>query len=580
MRQIKEYIGDISYLLGDERRKLPGMIMLFLSASFVDLIGIGLIGPYIAMAIDSGSESVERGRVYEWIMSSIDLQNGKNTVTIFGMALLGVFFVKALFGFYINAKIISFSIDQGVILRDKMMATYQQMPYVSYLQRNSSEYIQSLKDYTDSFSSSVVILLKLISEGIVALAILCLLAFVHGSALGILVLVLGLTLFSYDRIFKKKVKIAGELGNIYEIQAIKGIQEGIRGLKELRILGREQYFQQKVRTSSEISASYSKNAQIIAGLPRYILEVSLVLFIVVLVGLQNFLGQSLPTLIPVIGMYGVAAMRLMPSANLLSTGLSNLRFFRYAISILSRDLKAKPTKTQFYNSDYNRPLEKFSSLRVSGVSFTYPGGNQAVLNNVSFEIEAGETIGFVGASGVGKTTLVDIILGLLESQAGDIFLNGRNLKSEHRMWRSKVAYLPQEVFLVDDTLKRNVTLGIPEDEFDDLRFRNAIQNAQLSEVLNQLPEGADTIIGESGMRLSGGERQRVALARAFFHEREVLILDEATSALDNRTEQEIMSQIRRLKGRKTIIVIAHGRLILDLCDRIYQLYNGEVFCKT
>tara|TARA_B100000795_G_scaffold186521_1_gene141763 strand:+ start:15 stop:1001 length:987 start_codon:yes stop_codon:yes gene_type:complete len=311
--------------------------------------------------------------------------------------------------------------------------------------------------------------------------------------------------------------------------------------------------------------------------PRHILEVLFVCFFVALVTITLLLGDGMQTLLSTVGIFGVAALRLIPSVNMLFANLIQLRHTRNSISRLYNDLieieKLGLTPTDTIT---NKTDNTFESLKVSNVSFSYPKMKSESIKQVSFYIKKGESVGLMGPSGSGKTTLVDILLGLLEPSAGAIKYNGSDLGKRMQAWRSQVAYLPQQVFIMDNTLRCNVALGVEENDIDDTRVNESLRQAFLPEVVEQLPEGIDTVLGERGVRLSGGQRQRVALARAFYHGRNVLVMDEATSALDNETEHEIVEEIRKLQGVKTLIVIAHRLTTLKYCDRIFKLENGEI----
>jgi ATP-binding cassette subfamily C protein len=301
-------------------------------------------------------------------------------------------------------------------------------------------------------------------------------------------------------------------------------------------------------------------------------------FVVTLVIGSIQLGHNLQALVPTLGLFGFAALRLMPSANSISTSLINIRFNRHAISLLYADLVALK-ETRQTKSSTDPVLKKdgyFRDLTFRDVQFTYQKTKCPALKQVTFNIRAGESIGLIGPSGSGKTTMVDVVLGLVEPQKGEIYYNGKDLIESLDEWRAQVAYLPQQVFLIDNSLRNNIALGMEDEEIDDVQLHEAIRQARLTELAEQLPDGVETILGERGIRLSGGQRQRVALARAFYHGRSVLVMDEATSALDNETEQEIVEEIRHFKGKKTMIVIAHRLTTVQHCDRIYRLENGEI----
>jgi ATP-binding cassette, subfamily B, bacterial PglK len=288
------------------------------------------------------------------------------------------------------------------------------------------------------------------------------------------------------------------------------------------------------------------------------------------------LDRDLNALVPTLGMFGVAALRLIPAATALSSNLLQLRYARNSIAQLHRDLASLDGVRLEAPAAPGGTGEPFRSLVLDRVQFTYPGASAAALSDLAIEIRAAESIGLVGPSGAGKTTLVDVLLGLLEPQQGALLYNGRPLRDALAQWRSQVAYLPQQVFLIDSTLRRNVALGIDDADIDEHRLAEALRQARLADLVAQLPDGAHTLIGERGVRLSGGQRQRVAIARAFYHGRDVLVMDEATSALDNETEREIVEEIRQLKGQKTLIVIAHRLTTVQHCDRIFRLKDGRI----
>jgi ATP-binding cassette, subfamily B, bacterial PglK len=552
------------------------LIILFISSSFIDLAGLGLIGPYVALVVSLNS--LTEGRLHDFIvLIGLPLEQ-KALLTLLGLTLVGVFMLKAVIAIYINQSIIIFSQKQQVRLKLFLMQAYQEMPYSDYLKRNSAEYIHAIQSYTASYGSVLQTGLKTISDGIVGIAILVMLAWTNGPALGLLVFLLGSMVFGYDRLFRKKIRSYGKKVNEAGICMVQGIHEGIEGLKEIRILGKEQNFYQMVNRGASKSSKYQVKSQLITTAPRFILEFLLVVFVVTLVIGSIQLGNNLQALVPTLGLFGFAALRLMPSANSISTSLISIRFNRHAISLLYADLVALK-ETRQTKSSTDPVLKKdgyFRDLTFRDVQFTYQKTKCPALKHVTFNIRSGESIGLIGPSGAGKTTMVDVLLGLLEPEKGEIYYNGKDLFESLDEWRAQVAYLPQQVFLIDNSLRNNIALCTEDEEIDDAQLHEAIRQARLTELVEQLPDGVETILGERGIRLSGGQRQRVALARAFYHGRSVLVMDEATSALDNETEQEIVEEIRHFKGKKTMIVIAHRLTTVQHCDRIYRLENGEI----
>jgi len=444
------------------------------------------------------------------------------------------------------------------------------------MQRNSSEYFHHISDLAGRFSGVLSTGIKTLSDGITALAIFVLLAMSNLLVLALLLGFLGIMIFTYDRLFRSKMRADGIKINLASIRMVQGIHEGIEGFKEIRILGKEKYFHQMVHKASQNASYVGAHREIITMMPRFILEMVMVLFVVSVVFLLLFLNQDLYTSIPTLGVFGVAALRLMPMANALTSSLVQFRFSRDSIARLYVDAKSLDD-VELENSVHHTLTEApFQKLSLNQITFTYPNSNQMALEKVSLEIFSGESIGLIGPSGSGKTTLVDVLLGLLEPQDGETYYNGKLLKDNLLEWRSNAAYLPQEIFLTDNTLRCNVALGESDEEIDDSRLYEALRQARLVELIEQLEDGVGTLLGEHGVRLSGGQRQRIAIARAFYHNRSILVMDEATSALDDNTEREVIEEIKSLKGKKTVIVIAHNLSTVQHCDRIYRLDMGQI----
>ena len=455
------------------------------------------------------------------------------------------------------------------------MHAYQNLPYSVYLQRNSAEYVHSVQNLTSHFKTVLEQLLLTISNGLVALVIISLLLSENALALGLLLALVGSTLYFYDRLFRQRMKEYGLRLNLAAQEMIQGIHEGLEGLKEIRILGREAYFHRMLQRGAEVESFSERRYQLIQQSPRYLLEAVLVLFVVLLVLLTLRSETRAESLLGTLGLFGVAAIRLMPMASQLATTLTTFRYKRDAVSRLYADVQQLSTQGSIVKLQSNAATS-FLKLQLKGVCYRYPNTSQDALRDLSLEICAGESIGLIGPSGSGKTTLVDVLLGLLNPQTGTMEYNGHALEETLSEWRSEVAYLPQQVFLIDNTLRCNIALGEETFEIDESRLKEAVRQARLSELVEQLPQGVDTFLGERGVRLSGGQRQRVALARAFYHGRDVLVMDEATSALDNETEKEIVAEIQHLKGQKTMIVIAHRLTTVQHCDRIYRLEQGKI----
>jgi ABC-type multidrug transport system fused ATPase/permease subunit len=568
-----QYLNEILYLLGKDRKKLKVLIVFFIGISFFDLLGLGLIGPFLSFIINTQDLNPNLQQIIDYL----GIPPEKKAILVFlGIILLVTFAIKMILAISIIRYLIYFSARQQIRLRAHLMKSYQLLPYTDFMQRNSSEYIHHISDLSGRFSGVLSTGIKTLSDGITALAIFVLLAMSNFLVLALLLGLLGTMIFTYDRFFRSKMRADGIKINLASIRMVQGIHEGIEGFKEIRILGKEKYFHQMVHKASQNSSYISAHRELITMVPRFVLEMVMVLFVVSVVFLLLFMNQDLYPSIPTLGVFGVAALRLMPMANALTSSLVQLRFSRDSIARLYVDVKSL-NDVEHENSVHHTLNETpFQKLSLNQISFTYPNSNQMALEKVSLEIFSGESIGLIGPSGSGKTTLVDVLLGLLEPQDGETYYNGKLLKDNLLEWRLKAAYLPQEIFLTDNTLRCNVALGESDEEIDDSRLYEALRQARLVELIEQLEDGVGTLLGEHGVRLSGGQRQRLAIARAFYHNRSILVMDEATSALDDNTEKEVIEEIKSLKGKKTLIVIAHNLNTVQHCDRIYRLDMGQI----
>ena len=571
------YIKDVLFLLGNEKKKLPRLFLFFIGISLIDLLGLGLIGPYITLIVDHDEFSRSISGVID--LEKLSISSGDLIVYI-GVFLLFVFVFKTFIAILVNKQIIQFGQNQQVKLRKHLMMSYQSLPYSEYLTRNSSEYLYSIQLLTQQFGQGVLLsLLRIASDGIVSIAIFIFLAWQNIFALILLLFLLSILVFIYDRLFKINIRKYGEKSNKSSIMMLQGVNEGLEGFKEIRILGKEKYFHDSVSKGAEEFALYNVKQQVLSLAPRYLIELSMVFFIVILVSGTLILGGDFKSLVTTVAMFSVAALRLLPSVNMLSGGIVQLRYGKDAVNRLKNDiiwlegLALEQAKTP---NDLGLKRTNFKNLYLNNVSFKYPDTEKNVLNKISLEINAGSSIGFVGFSGAGKTTLIDIMLGLLNPTKGDIVFNSNPITKNIHEWRSQLAYLPQQIFLIDSSLKDNITLESSPNDIDYERLNMSIKQAMLSSLVKDLRDGIDTMIGERGMRLSGGQRQRIALARAFYHRRNVLVMDESTSALDNETEEEIVNEIKTLKGKMTFIIIAHRLSTLKFCDKIYKIENGEI----
>jgi ATP-binding cassette, subfamily B, bacterial PglK len=568
---MKSFVKKSIELLGPDKKKIPIFVLIFLSAAVLDLAGIGLIGPYIAIIMDPTMSDV----FFRSVEIFFDIENTHaDWIVLSSLFLLCLFLIKTAASIWINYLIVRFSMSQQSRLRIELMNIYQNIPYSKYLYRNSSDYIYSIQTLTQHYAVDIVLSgMRTMSDGLVAIAILLLLAWINIEALVLLIVLIGFVVIVYDKLFRNKIQTLGELTNKTEGRIIQAINEGIDGIKEIRLLGCEDYFLNKVKNNSIAYHNHHTKSQSITTAPRYLLEFSMISFVSLFV-LSNEI-ENFENFIPTLSAFGLAAVRLVPSANVLSNSFMKMRLRRNSVSKLYEDLRLLKQQAKDSNFDlYHHPI--FSKLTLKDVSYRYPGSDCNSLSNINLEIKSGETIGIIGPSGSGKTTLLDILLGMLDPTNGIVEFNEKDLKLNKGDWKRSIAYLPQQAFLVDDSLKKNIALGVLDKDIDCKRIDSAIKLSKLTSLVKSMPNGLDTLIGERGVRLSGGQRQRIILARAFYYDRDILVMDESTSSLDNQVEEEISKDIQQLKGCKTIIIVSHRMSTLSFCNRIYKIDDGNM----
>ena len=573
---MKQYLQEVLYLVGEDKRKLPFIFILFLLQTLLELLGIGLIAPYIALVADFENNS----KAFSNVIRTLNLPSSQmDLIVIIGVLLVATFALKILIAYIVNKKIINFVQEKRLDLSKKLMRKFQSLSYIEYTSRNSSEYIHRIQTLTYQYCEQVLApSMRLVSDGIIAFSILSFLAYYNIYALLLLIFLLTLITGTYDLLTKKQAKESGILANKHATNMLQHINEGLSGLKEIRILGMEVYFYKKVENSAKNFAQTVKRVQLLTVLPKFLLEMVLIIFVVSIVVISSLFNEESSLLISTLGVFGIASVRILPIANLASSSILSIRYARDGVSLLFSDCHRSSVEEKSKTESTARTSKIFEKLTLSNISYKYPGSQVYSLKEISLDVKAGETIGIIGESGSGKTTLIDLILGLLQPTSGFIEVDSVDLNNNKDLikWRKQIAYLPQKVFLTDSSLRNNVALGINEDEIDDKRIYTSLKKAALLKMVEMLPDGINTYMGERGIRISGGQAQRIALARAFYHGRNILVMDESTSALDNATETEIIQEIENLKGKVTMFVIAHRLTTLHQCDRIYELQEGKL----
>ncbi|MFL2841753.1 MAG: ABC transporter ATP-binding protein [Candidatus Puniceispirillaceae bacterium] len=567
-------ISQVFSILPKRRRKqIPIIVFAMLIGAAFEVLGIGLVIPLIDIISDSDNT------VTEYLRPALPSLSGQNIVLL-SVALFALTYVVK--GFYLSALAWftgRFTYAAKADVSNNLMEIYLIAPYEYHLQKNSAQLIRNLTtEAVQLVQYALNPLLIILSESIVIISIGVFLMVIEPIGTLIVMLLLALLSFAFQRLFAGYTKSLGKVRQNADGMIIQKSQEALGGIKDVKVLGKEQQFLKQFRFYNQTSSDVSAKQYTLDQLPRMYLETIGVLVFSILIVMLIAKGYDFQQVIPTLGVFALAAFRLLPSANRVLSAINSLRFADAVIASLKDQLKAN-TLTVPNAPTGNTNMAHFSfqrSIDIDNLCYHYPGTYELALSDINLSIAKGGSIGIIGKSGAGKSTLSDAILGLLKPSAGAIYLDGVDVHEDIKSWQSLIGYVQQDIYLLDDSIRSNIAFGEIDHEIDAYRINDAITEAQLDEFVASLPEGIDTHLGERGVRLSGGQKQRIGIARALYRNTPILVFDEATSALDNETETEIVSAIKSFKGVRTTIVIAHRLSTIEHCDRVIELKKGRI----
>ena len=563
-----------------EQAKFGLLLILMIIASLFEMMGMGLIVPFIGLV--TNPEMIIENKILNSMFQILSLSSANSFIIMFAFILVITYILKNIFLLFFYSFQYKLIYQNRVNLSERLFKEYLKKPYAYQLQTNSSEMVTNVNHEVSRLFNGVLIpLLFLISEIIIALGIVSLLLFVSPLPTISLALLLTISIGIFLTIFKNKLEQAGRYEQDSISQMTKWINQGLGAIKIVKVNGKESFFLEQFKKHSEVFVEALRYIQVLNQVPRLFIEtiiVTAILFVMVMLLVIN--GKDLSVLLTTMALFSMSTFRLMPSSTKIVSSLSSIRYNYSALEIIYNDLmsmeKASDEFASFKQSE-GLPEKYFSNeIKVDRLYFTYTEANEPCIKGISMTIPIGQSVALVGKSGSGKTTLVDLMLGLHLPDSGSIFVDGKNLADILPIWKNKVGYIPQSIYLSDDSILRNVAFGIDDRLIDVEQVWKALETAQLKEFVEKLPNQLETSVGEQGVRLSGGQRQRIGIARALYHNPEIIFLDEATSALDNDTEKEIMKAIDSLKGEKTLIIIAHRLTTIEKCDHIFEIEDGQV----
>ncbi len=560
-----------------DKWKLTMLFGLMMVGALIEVAGIGML-PVFVSAVSDPSYILEND-ILGPVAAAVGITTSRDLLVYGGLALVVIFLVKTIYLVWFKYIKSKFVMNRYSYISTRLYESYLSAPYTFHLGRNSAELIRNVTTETNLITNNIMMpVLKISMDVVMVSGVFLFLFYVEPVVTLVSFAVIGGGGGLILKFVKKRMTYFGKIAAQERKRMIQGVNEGIGGIKDITVMNRQPLFMNRMREylGNLVNAQIYKNVASYASRP--VIEFLAVGGMIFIAFFMVWQGREISTIIPILALFGGAAVRLIPSSSHIVTEITKLRYYIESLQSVHEDLEEMKEETKRARAE-NRNMEKLpfeKEITLSNIDYRYPDADTLALKNVSLFIRKGSAVGFVGESGAGKSTIVDLVLGLLEPTSGEVRIDGVNMLARKREWQNNVGYIPQFIYLSDDTIRSNIAFGVSKEEISDKKIEAAVKAAQLGKVLADLPDGLNTIIGEDGVRLSGGQRQRIGIARALYDNPQVLIMDEATSALDNITEKFVIEAIEKLRGDRTIIMIAHRITTVKKCDMIYLMNKGII----
>lgn len=549
--------------------------------AMLEVIGIGVI-PLFVTALTNPDMLFNHEIAGPWLETA-GIEDAQNLLVYGAVIMITAFTVKNTYLIGMRYVISRFVFNRFSSISSRLFKAYMNAPYTYHLKRNSAELLRNTTQETRYMVKQFMLpLLKMIMDGVIIAGIIIFLLFIEPLITLMAIALLGGGGGLYVQLIRNRIRRHGVRAQNERGNMIRDVNEGLGGLKDIKVLNRESWFTGRFNKHIKSLARTLVFNQVARQSTKPVMETIAVGGILLIALVLFWQGRGMATVIPVLTLFGAATVRLMPALQELISAWTQVRYYAYTINPIHDDLMElknhqKMMQKSSGKSQTDRTTMPFqNSIELDRISYTYPEEPEKAIKDISLDIKKGTSVGFVGESGAGKTTIVDLILGLLKPESGTISVDGKDIWSDIASWQRSIGYIPQFIYLMDDSIRKNIALGLSEEEINDDQIHRALKASQLNDVVNKLPDGDRTVIGERGIRFSGGQRQRIGIARALYHNPQLLIMDEATSALDNKTEKQVVSAIEKLRGERTIIMIAHRLSTVQNCDQLYFLKDGVV----
>lgn len=571
-----DVIRKLNYIFdAKQKRQIFWLFIVICIGSGLELMGVSVILPVIDGIMDPDKMLEEP--IYRWIYDTLHFSSLAPLILLLLISMILVYVIKNAFLIFMYNSQYKFIFENQRVLADRMVKCYMSQPYLFHVSKSSAELLRNINKDTGDFFGALQAGIKLLTELMVCLVLGVYLLIMDKTITISVVALLGIMLFLSMKVYKKYLLIMGDRNRYYEMTLNKWVQQAFGGIKEAKILNKEQFFYNKYDEAYRGHAKSEYSYHTLITIPKPMIETICICGMLGAIAIKFWRGANITYFVPIISIFAIAAFRLLPSFNRITEYMGTIMYQKSAINSIYNDLKEVDELNKIKNQNQKKvhPLTFDTAVRMEDLSFRYPRAEKDVISHLNLTIEKKSSVAFIGQSGAGKTTLADILLGLLEPTAGTVTVDGTNIFDNLNGWHKIIGYIPQNIYLMDDTIRNNIAYGEDEGSIDEERVEYAVEQAQLSELIGELEEGLDTQIGEMGVRLSGGQRQRIGIARALYHNPEILVLDEATSALDNETEKAVMESIEALHGKMTLVIIAHRLSTIKNCDYIYEIGNGK-----
>ena len=545
---------------------------MLLIGMLIEMVGLGILLPALGLMLNSNirNEHPSIKPYLDFLGDPSQMQ-----LAIWGMTIIAVvYLLKALYMVFLSWRQSRFAAIVSADLSQNLFLGYLHFPYSFHLQRNSAQLIRNILNEINQFTAVTQACINLVLEFSVVLGIAIMLLLLEPIGALSVTFFFAISGILFHWITKKKLLQWGNGRQHHSGFINQHLMQGLSGVKDVKLLGREDFF---FKEFAKHNSEYSRilvRVNTLGLVPRYYLELLAVIGLGVLIMVMTLQGKSLDTFIPTLGVFVGAAFRMIPSVNRIMSSMQIVRYSGPVINLLYDEFIL--IKNNKGKADSLEKIKFVNEIKINHLSFSYSDTTFKALAGVSLSIKKGQSIGFIGSSGSGKRTLIDVVLSLLSPDEGSVTVDQQDIQNSLKSWQNMIGYVPQSIYLTDDSLRHNIAFGIAEKEINNAAVERAIKAAQLDLFVKNLSEGLDTFVGERGIRLSGGQRQRIGIARALYHDPEILVLDEATSALDSITEKEVMQSVSAFRGEKTIIIVAHRLSTVENCDYLYRMSNGRI----